>query len=184
MLKSRYIIIALLLLTSIQTAEAKKFNLFEAPKGTRFAIVNGNLNVNGTSFAKPWKINPFLTAMGGKYSMKHLFHKVYTFDDLGVHIYEYQKNEQANEVQVSFVKQKMKFAPKNSFQGSFKLEKMVINRKTSIDKIIKTLPGYNFTKNNGATNSYRGEYKGVYVYLNYSNEKLLDFISFGMSDKN
>ncbi len=184
MLRSSYIIIALLLLVSTQTAEAKKFSLFEAPKGTRFVISNGSLNVNGTSFNKPWKINPFLTAMGGKYSMKHLFHKVYTFDDLGVHVYEYPKNEQANEIQVSFVKQKMKFAPKNNFQGSFKLEKMTITRKTPIDKVIKTLPGYNFTKNNSSTNSYRGEYKGVYVYLNYSNDKQLDFISFGMTEKN
>lgn len=184
MLRSSYIIITLLLLVSTQTAEAKKFNLFEAPKGTRIAIANGNLNVNGTSFAKPWKINPFLTAMGGKYSVKHLFHKVYTFDDLGVHIYEYPKNEQANEIQVSFVKQKMKFAPKTGFQGSFKLEKMVITRKTPIDKVIKSLPGYKFTRNGVNTNSYRGEYKGVYVYLNYSDDKLIDFISFGMSDKN
>jgi hypothetical protein len=179
MLRSRLIVIAtLLLLVTAKTAEARKFNLFEAPKGTRFIITSGSLNVNGTRFNKPWKINPFLTAVGGKYSTKLLFHKVHTFDDLGVHVYEYQNREEANEVQVSFVKQKMKFAPKSNFQGSFKLEKMLITRKTSIEKVMKTLPSYNFTKSS-SNNSYRGEYKGVYVYLNYSEEKLIDFISFG-----
>jgi hypothetical protein len=183
MLKSRlFIITALLLMVSTKTVEAKKFNLFEAPKGTRFTISNGLLNVNGTSFNKPWKINPFLTAVGGKYSTKHLFHKVHTFDDLGVHVYEYQQKEEANEVQVSFVKQKMKFAPKNNFQGSFKLEKMLITRKTSIEKVMKGLPDYKFTKGS-STNSYRGEYKGVYIYLNYSDDKLIDFISFGMTGR-
>jgi hypothetical protein len=183
MLRSRLIIIAVLLLISTRTAEARKFNLFEAPKGTRFIISNGGLNVNGTNFHQPWKINPFLTAVGGKYITKNLFHTVYTFDELGVHVYEYPKREEANEVQVSFVKQKMKFAPKNNFQGSFKLEKMVITRKTPIEKVMKTLPSYKFTKST-STNSYRGEYKGVYVYLNYSDDLLLDFISFGMTGRN
>lgn len=183
MLRSRlFIVTTLLLLVFAKTAEAKKFNLFEAPKGTRFVITNGALNVNGTTFSKPWKINPFLTALGGKYSTKHLFHKVHTFDDLGVHVYEYQRNEEANEIQVSFVKQKMNFAPKSNFQGSFKLEKMFITRKTSIEKVMKSLPDYKFTKSS-STNSYRGEYKGVYIYLNYSDEKLIDFISFGMTNR-
>jgi hypothetical protein len=48
---------------------------------------------------------------------------------------------------------------------------------------MKTLPSYKFTKST-STNSYRGEYKGVYVYLNYSDDLLLDFISFGMTGRN
>jgi hypothetical protein len=107
---------------------------------------------------------------------------VYTFDELGIHVYEYPKMEEANEVQVSFVKQKMKFAPEKNFQGSFKIEKMTITRKTPIQKVMKTLPGYKFTKS-GKGNSYRGEYKGVYIYLNYSFDSQIDFISFGMTGR-
>jgi hypothetical protein len=180
MRKSRIILIVFLLLFSSKEADAH--GLFEAPKGTKFIIANGSLNVNGTYFNQPWKINPFLTAVGGKYLTKNLFHKVYTFDELGVHVYEYPKKEEANEVQLSFVKQKMKFAPKSNFQGSFKIETMTITRKTSIHKVLKTLPDYKFTKSS-SSNSYRGEYKGVYIYLNYSKDSLIDFISFGMSEK-
>lgn len=180
MLRIKIISTALFLLLSIKGVEAR--NLFDAPRGTKFTISNGALNVNGTKFNQPWKINPFLTALGSKYVTKNLFHKVYTFDEIGVHVYEYPKNKEANEIQVSFVKQKMKFAPKNSFQGSFKIEKMTITRKTTIQKVQKSLPTYNFTKSSSG-NSYRGEYKGVYIYLNYSSDSQIDFISFGMTDR-
>lgn len=164
------------------TKNAEARGLWEFNAGPKFTISAGTLNINGTKFAQPWKINSFLTAVGGEYITKNLFHKVYTFDDLGVHVYEYPKKEQANEVQVSFVKQKLKFAPNNNFQGIFKIEKVAITRKTNIQKVIKSLPSYKFTKG-GQGNFYRGEYKGVYIYLNYSDNsfKLVDFISFGMS---
>ena len=180
MYKSKIILlISFLLLLNCQVEAG---NPFENPKAPKFMISNGQLNINGTQFKQPWKINPFLTAVGGKYVTKNLFHKVYTFDELGIHIYEYPQKEEANEIQVSFVKQKMKFAPKNNFQGSFKIEKVAITRKTGIQKIMKSLPDYKFTKSPEG-NSYRGEYKGVYIYLNYSTESLLDFISFGMTGR-
>ncbi len=174
------IVSALLVLT--KKAEAR--NLWEGNQGPKFTITSGSLHVNGSKFGQPWKINPFLTAVGGKYVTKHLFHKVYTFDDLGIHVYEYPKREEANEIQVSFIRQNLKFAPKTNFNGVFKIEKTPITRKTSIQKVIKSLPVYNFTKGLKG-NFYRGEYKGVYVYLNYSDNsfKFLDFISFGMSGK-
>jgi hypothetical protein len=177
MLKIKIISAALFLLLSIRGVNAKTYS--EAPNAPKFAISNGALNVNGTKFNQPWKINPFLTALGGKYVTKNLFHKVYTFDAMGVHVYEYQKKEEANEIQLSFIRQKMNFAPKYNFSGSFKIEKMTITRKTTIEKIRKSLPTYNFTKSNTG-NSYRGEYKGVYIYLNYSTDSLIDFVSFGM----
>jgi hypothetical protein len=180
MLKIKIISAVFLLLLSTGGVDANMY--YEAPSAPKFAISNGALNVNGTKFNQPWKINPFLTALGGKYVTKNLFHKVYTFDAIGVHVYEYQKKEEANEIQLSFTRQKMNFAPKNNFSGSFKIEKMTITRKTTIEKIQKSLPTYNFTKSHSG-NSYRGEYKGVYIYLNYSTDAQIDFISFGMSGR-
>jgi|GEM_PF-3129450 len=179
MLRIKSITMFFFLLVAAKNVDAR---LFENPKAPRFTIVSGSLNVNGTAFNQPWKINPFLTAMGSKYSTKNLFHKVYTFNDLGVHVYEYQKKQEANEVQISFIKQKMKYAPQMSFLGSFKIEKMLITRKTTIQKVQKQLPAYNFIKS-GLGNSYRGEYKGVYIYLNYSKDSQIDFISFGMAGR-
>lgn len=177
-------IIASISLLFILTQKVEARTLWESGTGPKFTISSGTLNINGTRFSQSWKINPFLTALGGKYSTKNLFHKVYTFDDLGVHIYENAKKEEANEVQVSFIKQKLKFAPKTNFQGIFKIEKVSITRKTNIQKVIKSLPTYNFTKG-GSGNFYRGEFKGVYIYLNYSDNsfKLVDFISFGITAK-
>lgn len=180
MLKNKTLYILFFLLIGISNVEA--IHLLETPKTPKLSIISGSLNINGMSFNQPWKINPFLTAVGGKYKTKKLFHKVYTFDDLGIHVYEYPKLEEANEIQVSFVKQKMKFAPEKTFQGSFRIEKMTITRKTPIQKVIKGLPGYKFTKSN-SSNSYRGEYKGVYIYLNYSLDYQIDFISFGMAGR-
>jgi len=175
MLKIKLLSLVCFITITASAVHARTFN--ELSKGPRFSITNGALDVNGTMFNKPWKINPFLTAVGGKYSTKHLFHKVYTFNDVGIHVYEYQQGSIANEVQLSFVKQKMNFAPKLNFNGSFKIEKMVITRKTDISKVQKSLPNYNFVSS--GANSYRGEYKGVYIYLNYSKDRLIDFISFG-----
>ena len=177
------IIIASVLLLLTKNVNAR--SLWDANKSSKFTISSGSLNINGTSFDKPWKINPFLSAIGGKYVIKNLFHKVYTFDDFGVHIYEYPQKEEANEVQISFVNQKLKFAPKNNFRGSFKIEKISITRKTNMLKVIKALPDYKFVKGNQG-NFYRGEFKGVYIYLNYSDNsfELLDFISFGMTGRN
>ena len=164
------------------TKNAEARSLWEFNTGPKFTITSGTLNINGTKFAQPWKINSFLTAVGGEYITQNLFNNVYTFNELGVHVYEHPKQEVANEVQVSFVKQKLKFAPKNNFQGIFKIEKVAITRKTNIQKVIKSLPSYKFTRGDEG-NFYRGEYKGVYVYLNYSDNsfKLVDFISFGMA---
>src|SRR5687767_8317697 len=176
--------ITLLLITS--NVRAINHNIFgEAPKGAKLTISNGFLNVNGTSFKESWKINPFLSAVGGKFVTQKLFHKVHTFNELGIHVYEYRNQQEANEVQISFVKQKPKYAPKTSFNGSFKIEKLPITRKTNILKVIKSLPDYHFTKGSSG-NFYRGEYKGVYVYLNYADEsfRTLDFVSFGVTGKN
>ena len=52
-------------------------------------------------------------------------------------------------------------------ERSFKIEKVAFTRKTNIQKVIKALPTYKFIKS-GQGNYYRGEFKGVYIYLNYS----------------
>ncbi len=182
MRKTTITVLASLLFLLTKNVEA--YNFWESGTEPKLTISSGILNINGTSFDQPWKINPFLSALGGKYVTKKLYHKVYTFDEIGVHIYEYPKKEEANEVQISFVKQKMKFAPKSNFKGSFKIEKVSIGRKTTIQKVMKSLPSYHFTKSDQG-NYYRGEFKGVYIYLNYSDDtfKLLDFISFGMTSR-
>lgn len=159
--------------------EARLLN--DGLQNPRFIITKGSLQVNNTKFETAWKINPFLKAVGGNYSTKKLFHKVHTFNDKGIHVYQHIKVDEANEVQVSFTRQHLEFAPKSTFNGTFKIESLTIGRKTAIQKIIRWLPDYNFTKGSPG-NFYRGEYKGIYVYLNYSDEsyRFIDFISFGI----
>lgn len=160
------------------TAEARI--LHDGLQNPKFIISNGSLQVNNAKFGAPWKINPFLKAVGGNYSTKKLFHKVHTFNDKGIHVYEYIHFEEANEVQLSFVRQNLQFAPKSTFSGTFKIESTAITRKTSIQNVIKSLPDYHFTKGDQG-NFFRGEHKGIYIYLNYSDKsfKIIDFISFG-----
>lgn len=122
--------------------------------------------------------------LGKANRVKDGFNRLHTYDKLGVVFFENKSTSVVNEVQIFIIPDKsLEFCPKNMFSGTFNIENLTVNRNTSLDVVRHKLKKYKFEKSLLGDNSYRGEFKHLYVFIKFTLDNSgAEKISFGMKD--
>lgn len=109
------------------------------------------------------------SALGKADRTKEGYNRLHTYDKLGLVFFENTSKGEVSEVQVFLNKEKNDYVPNQLFTGTFKVEKLKIGNTTSLAKTVTKLKQYAFKKSLLGDNSYRGEYKYIYIFTKYNN---------------
>lgn len=122
------------------------------------------------------------SVLGKASRVKDGYNSLHTYDKLGIVFFENKSTNTVNEVQIFIIPDKsLEFCPKNTFSGSLNIEKLNLNKNTSLDAVRRKLKKYKFEKSLLGDNSYRGEFKHLYVFIKFKPDNSgAEKISFGL----
>jgi len=152
----------------------------------KLQVKSGDIIINNTKIKRPWSFNEFTsTKVLGKASREEIGggNDLFTYDNQGILLYRASnKNIMAFNVYYGKdVDEYHDFNPSGYYKGKIMVEKFAITATTTIAQVKKALPQYNFEMS--LIDAYRGEYKGLYIYLRYNaDETQILWSSIGRND--
>ncbi len=146
-------------------------NISAQPK---LQIKGGNITINKEKIKVPWSFAQYTStkALGINYrSELGGGNDIFSYDNTGIMLYR-ASNKNVMAFNVYFGKDEDEwhdFNPTGYFKGKIMVEKFAISENTTIDQVKKALPQYKFEMS--LIEAYRGEYKGLYIYLRYNKDE-------------
>jgi hypothetical protein len=138
---------------------------------TSIEIKSGVLKINKKTIQYPWTTAAFTetttlgpaerTDMGGT-------NDIFTFDTKGIMLYQTPNMGIISAMNIYYGADENNdydFIPNGLYSGSFKVDGFLIRGNTSLATVKTKLPQYGFAKS--VIGAYRGEYKNLYIYLQY-----------------
>jgi hypothetical protein len=175
------------LFTSILIFALSYFSLTKAQISDgkiNLSIKKGTAKIENKKFKShsSFSMSDVESVLGKANRVKDGYNSLHTYDKLGVVFFENKSTSVINEVQIFIVPDKsLEFCPKNTFSGSFNIENLNINKNTSLDAVKHKLKKYKFEKSLLGDNSYRGEFKHLYVFIKFKPDNSgAEKISFGL----
>jgi hypothetical protein len=174
MKKIKFIYMALAFVAILNAASAQ----------TNMEIKGGELKINGTKIQYPWTTAaltqsktlgaPDRSDLGGS-------NDIFTYDTKGVMLYQTPNTTEVSAMNIYYgfdENNHYDFTPGGMYKGIFKVDGFLIKANTSLAEVKAKLPKYGFSKS--VIGAYRGEYKNLYIYLQYDDaEKNIYWISIG-----
>ncbi len=151
---------------------------------TDIEITAGNVKINGVDIKFPWTFASITNSkVLGKEDRSDLGggNDIFTYDSKGIILYRPPSSNNVSDFNIYYGKDpndNYSFNPTGLYKGSFKVEGFSIMANTSLARVQTGLSNYAFVKS--SIGAYRGEYKGLYIYLQYDDtEKNIYWISVG-----
>jgi len=136
-------------------------------KALKISVSKGELKINKVKFSFPWTYEMFEKALGKSDRIYKGSNDIHTYDEKGIILYQKPGTPTVSDFNIYFnLKENYKFTPQSIFSGEFYIEGVRVDQNLSLEELKKKLPQYNFKES--LIGSYKGEYKGVYFYIDYN----------------
>lgn len=139
-------------------------------------IKKGKFTINQVHVNANWNLTDFKTAVTGTCREKIGYNKTHTYDDKGIVIFESANNKVPSGIvsEIQFYLQAATetndVVPKGIYTDELKIDKLVINKNVSSQKMLKSLKKWS-KKDSYMENSYRMSKSGIYVYFQFNKEE-------------
>lgn len=149
---------------------------------TTITLNSGTLKVNTKTLSTPWTFAQFKNALGKSDRVFDGYNTIHTYDDKGIILYQTPDTETVSAFNAYYGKENHDFSPSGRYDGSIKIENTEITKYMTISAIKRKLPKYNFVESYAST-IFRGEYKGVYVFVQYNDAiDEITYVNFGFTE--
>jgi len=152
----------------------------DTPSGgnAEFSIKERELYINGQRIQSPWDLKTVLNSIGRYDRVANLANNIYTYDSMGILVYETPGSSKVNEINLGWVKENYDFSAKVTFSGTFMIDNIRYDNSVTIDQVRKNLARYKIEKAYG--DSYRVSLSGIYIYFNYDPQTMkITYVAFG-----
>lgn len=135
-------------------------------------IKKGKFLFNGINISNEWKSAPLISKLGSSYRLTDKYNKVYTFDNLGIVVFESKKDEvgtgNISEIQFHYkVTEDNNVVPQGTFSGKLQIEGLKASINVSYTTVKAKLKNYKIS-DSYMEHSYRLSYGGIYFYFRFN----------------
>jgi ribosomal protein S8 len=147
-----------------------------SPSKISISVKGGSLNLGKKNeLSGEWLLTTATGYLGSSPRKRDGYNITHTYDDLGVVLFENAPNKVASgkisELQVHFSMPDVnEVVPKTGFVGKLTIEKLSLNKRTSLDEIKKKLKGYS-ESTSYIEHSHRLAKDGLYIYFQFNKEE-------------
>jgi len=160
--------ISLLLSVFLVSNQASAVNTKYVEEAVTVDLTDGVVTMNGKELSPPMTIGEYESCLGAADKVFNLANTIHTYHTKGIILYQTPNKEEVLAFTIFFGKEKYKFMPKKLFSGKLTINDVLITSDMQEKEFTKLLPLYEFEEKYGYK---RGEYMGMYVYVNYDRDK-------------
>jgi hypothetical protein len=147
-----------------------------SPSKISITVKGGSISMGKKNdLAKDWLLTTATGYLGSSPRKREGYNITYTYDELGIVLFENAPNKVASgkisELQIHFsMPDENEVVPKKGFTGKLTIEKLSLNKNTSLEEIKKKLKGYT-ESTSYIEHSHRLAKDGIYIYFQFNKEE-------------
>lgn len=144
-------------------------------------IKEGKVTINKKAVSKDWQLEAFKKCINEEPRETNGSKNIYTYDALGIVVFEKKAEAEGEVSEFQIYTDEAgggKVAPQDFYEGKLRVEKLVINSKTTIEDIRTNLNEYT-ERETESDDSYRFAKAGVYIYFQFNTRNELVKTSIG-----